>query len=57
MPPAHFYGVTFGGGPYNAEYGGLGTAFELSFQNGAWVEKVIHTFGGWGMDGNLTATP
>ena len=39
----NLYGATGWGGLYNA-----GTVFELSPQNGAWVEKVLHSFGGPG---------
>ena len=44
----NFYGVTMAGGVNDAQNGGLGTAFRLSFQNGAWTETVIHSFGGTG---------
>ena len=39
----NLYGVTLFGGVY-----GGGTAFELSPQNGTWVEKTLHSFGGTG---------
>ncbi len=45
----NFYGVTFAGGVYGQNTFS-GTVFELSLQNGVWVEKTLHSFGG-GVDG------
>ena len=39
----NFYGMTVWGGAY-----GGGTAFELSLQDGVWVETILHSFGGPG---------
>jgi len=39
----NLYGVTPYGGVYNG-----GTAYELSFQDGVWVETILHSFGGTG---------
>ena len=49
----NLYGVTAFGGVYDG-----GTVFELSMQNGVWVEKILHSFGGVVMDGagNLYGT-
>lgn len=47
----NLYGTTGEGGIYDAQNGGAGTAFEISLQNGVWVETVIHSFGGPGDGG------
>jgi uncharacterized repeat protein (TIGR03803 family) len=46
------YGTTFlGGGDGCSYHMGCGTVFTLTKKNGAWTEKVIHTFQGNGVDG------
>jgi uncharacterized repeat protein (TIGR03803 family) len=47
----NLFGTTGEGGIYDAQNGGAGTVFELSLQNGVWVETVIHSFGGPGDGG------
>jgi uncharacterized repeat protein (TIGR03803 family) len=42
----NLYGTTLYGGVYD-----LGTVFELSPRAGGWTEKVLHSFGGSGSDG------
>jgi len=42
----NLYGVTTGGGAYNA-----GVAFQLEYQEGAWEENVLHSFRGSQSDG------
>ncbi len=42
----NIYGTTYNGGAYNSS----GTAFGLSYVNGAWTETILHSFGN-GTDG------
>jgi len=42
----NLYGITGWGGVF-----GWGTVFELSLQNGVWVETILHSFGGNGDGG------
>jgi uncharacterized repeat protein (TIGR03803 family) len=42
----NLYGTTSGGG-----VSGYGTVFELTFNNGGWIEKVLHSFQFDGKDG------